>query len=94
MPDIGTIDPEANPTRKRAEIHGVPAALHVGNGTFGMMKLREEQDADNELIQIPLAGRPSDPKARFKREKLRPLRSPSLLRERDFQPPPQVDGGS
>ena len=69
--DAGIVGVELNEIWKRVKIHGIPLARYVGKGTHGTEKLREEIEAENEGVTIPLAviwlGKLADIKARAMR---------------------------
>ena len=43
-------------TWKRVKIHGFPAARYVGRGSFGMEKLREELEVENDPCRSQVVG--------------------------------------
>ena len=69
--DAGIVGVELNEIWKRVKIHGIPLARYVGKGTHGTEKLREEIEAENEGVTIPLVvrwlGKLADIKARAMR---------------------------
>lgn len=48
------IDITANETWRRVKIHGVPLNKYLGKGTQGLEKPREEIEAENEGVEIPM----------------------------------------
>ena len=52
--DPTVIDITAKETRRRVKIHGVPLNRYLGKGTHGLEKLREEIEAENEGVEIPM----------------------------------------
>ena len=52
--DPTVIDITANETWRRVKIHGVPLNRYLGKGTHGLEKLREEIEAENEGVEIPM----------------------------------------
>ena len=55
--DAGIVSVEVNEIWKRLKIHGIPLARYVGKGTHGTEKLREEIEAENEGVTIPIVVR-------------------------------------
>ena len=51
--DPSIVDITANETWRRVKIHGVPLNRYLGRGTYGLDKLREEIEAENEGVEIP-----------------------------------------
>ena len=52
--DLSIVDITANETWHRVKIHGVPLNRYLGKGTHGLEKLREELEAENEGLEIPM----------------------------------------
>ena len=52
--DPTVVDISANETWRRVKIHGVPLNRYLGKGTHGLEKLREEIEAENEGVEIPM----------------------------------------
>jgi hypothetical protein len=55
--DRGIIGFKENKAWQRLKIHGVPLNRYVGRGTNGLEKLREEIQAENAGVTIPMAAR-------------------------------------
>jgi hypothetical protein len=55
--DKGIVGIEANESWQKVKIHGVPLDRYVGKGTQGLEKFREEVQAENAGVVIPLAVR-------------------------------------
>lgn len=55
--DEGIIDFGSNEPWKRVKVHGVALERYVGKGTYGTGKLKEELEAENEGLVIPLSIR-------------------------------------
>jgi hypothetical protein len=55
--DRGIVGFEENEAWQRLKIHGVPLNRYVGRGTNGLEKLREEVQAENAGVIIPMAAR-------------------------------------
>jgi hypothetical protein len=55
--DKGIVDVEANESWGRVKVHGVPLERYVGKGTHGLEKFKEEVQAENAGVVIPLAVR-------------------------------------
>jgi hypothetical protein len=53
----GIIGFKENEAWQRLKIHGVPLNRYVGRGTNGLEKLREEIQAENAGVTIPMAAR-------------------------------------
>lgn len=52
--DPTVIDITAYETWHRVKIYGVPLNRYLGKGTHGLEKLREEIEAENEGVEIPM----------------------------------------
>ena len=55
--DPGIVNITSNETWKWVKIHGVTLFLYMGKGTNGLNKLREEIEAENEGVEIPMEMR-------------------------------------
>jgi hypothetical protein len=57
MFDPTIIGLDTNENWPRLKVHGLPLERYVGKGTFGLGKLREEIEADNEGVKVPIEAR-------------------------------------
>ena len=55
--DATIIDITANKTWRRVKIHSVPLNRYLGAGTYGLDRLQEELESENEGLGIPMAMR-------------------------------------
>jgi len=51
--DKGVIEVEENESWERLKIQAVPLEWHMGKGTQGLQKMREEFEAENKCVAIP-----------------------------------------
>jgi hypothetical protein len=51
--DRGVVDVEENETWERLKIHAVPLVRYMGKSTESLRKMRDEIEAENEVIAIP-----------------------------------------